>query len=282
MKSAENIEKLIKNLDLDIDINPETDRTILGELSEVHEKSKKMKSALAEPNIRRTIMKNPITKLAAAAVIIIALLIGILLLGNSTTGVAWGEVLEKAEQIPTVIFDMTVEITYSESEKHQFQSEHYVAAHYGTRVNIYHNGELGTIQYKLPHKKVVYVIRPLKKKYKRKDLSDEQVALGHDRDDPRMWLKAISSADYTELGRADINGVIVEGIETEITGEANGVMRLWVDVETNLPVRIEVEELGMESGQMRPHKFVMDNFRWDVELDESVFEPNIPSDYEPM
>jgi len=71
MKSAENIKKLIKNLDLDIDINTKTDRAILGELSEVHEKSKKMKSALAEPNIRRLIMKNPITKLAAVLAVVI-------------------------------------------------------------------------------------------------------------------------------------------------------------------------------------------------------------------
>jgi len=42
MKSAENIEKLIKNLDLDIDINSETERVILGELIEAHEKSIKM------------------------------------------------------------------------------------------------------------------------------------------------------------------------------------------------------------------------------------------------
>jgi len=73
MKSAENIEKLIKNLDLDIDINTKTDRVILGELIEVHEKSKKTQSALAGPNIRRTIMKNPITKLAA----VLAVLIGV-------------------------------------------------------------------------------------------------------------------------------------------------------------------------------------------------------------
>jgi hypothetical protein len=35
----------------------------------------------------------------------------------------------------------------------------------------------------------------------------------------------------------------------------------------------------MEGGQMRPHKFVMENFQWDVGLDESIFEPHIPDDY---
>jgi len=70
MKSAENIEKLIKNLDLDIDTNEKTDQKILKELIEAHEKSKKMKSVSIEPNIRSKIMKSPITKLAAAVIIV--------------------------------------------------------------------------------------------------------------------------------------------------------------------------------------------------------------------
>ena len=75
MKSAENIEKLIKNVDLDIDINTETDRAILGELSEVHEKSKKIKSALVEPKIRRMTMfvRKRTWKVAA----VLAVLIGV-------------------------------------------------------------------------------------------------------------------------------------------------------------------------------------------------------------
>ena len=108
MKSAENIEKLIKNLDWDIDINTETDRAILGELSEVHEKSKKMKSALAEPNIRRQIMKSPITKLAAAAVIIIAVFIGIDQLGTNRSSVVWADVAERFESVP--FFNITAYI----------------------------------------------------------------------------------------------------------------------------------------------------------------------------
>ncbi len=75
MKPAENIEKLIKNLDLDIDTNDKTDKRILNELIEAHEKSKKMKSALVRPNIWRIIMKSPVTKLAAAAVIIVCVVL---------------------------------------------------------------------------------------------------------------------------------------------------------------------------------------------------------------
>ena len=102
MKSAENIEKFIKNMDLDIDINTEKERVILGELFEAHEKSKKMKSALVRPNIRRLIMKNPITKLAAAAVIVIAVFIGIEQFDTNSSSVVWADVAERFESVPFI------------------------------------------------------------------------------------------------------------------------------------------------------------------------------------
>ncbi len=75
MKSAENIENLIKNLDLHIDTNAKTDQRILKELIETHEKSQKMKSASIESNTRRIIMKSPVIKLTAAAVIIVGVVL---------------------------------------------------------------------------------------------------------------------------------------------------------------------------------------------------------------
>ncbi|MFC1795351.1 hypothetical protein ACFL3Q_17415 [Planctomycetota bacterium] len=233
--------------------------------------------------IWRIIMKSKITKLAAAAVIIVAVILGLNITGGpDIASVAWGEVIANVEQIPALTFDMTTEISYPGDKKLSFQSENYVAGDYGTKSSIYMNGEVFVVKYRLPNKNLAYIIRPKDKIYMHIDLSDEQAAKGQDPDDPRTWLKMILSGDYTELGRDNINGAAVEGIECnrpEMTGDENGIMRLWVEVETNLPVRIELEKLGMEAGQMRPHKFVMENFEWDVELDESVLEPNIPNDY---
>jgi len=230
-------------------------------------------------------MKSPITKLAAAAVIIIA---GFLVLhfsgGPDMANVTWAKVLEKTEQIPMVVFDMTVEIAYPEGKKLTLPSKNYVAGDYGTRSDIFVDGKLLALKYRLPNKKVAYQVRPDQKKYWRFDLSDEEASRGRDTDDPRTWLKMILSGDYRETGRTSINGIEVEGIECNnagVTGDENTVMHLWVDVETTLPIRIEVEGEKMEAGEMRPHKFVMENFQWNVELDESIFEPNIPEDYTP-
>ncbi|MHC4087052.1 MAG: LolA-like protein, partial [Planctomycetota bacterium] len=281
MRQAENIEKLIKNTK--IDTNAKVDEVVLDDALKAFDKAKNKKSATYQPNIWRIIMKSPITKLAAAAVIIVAVILGLTITGGpDIASVTWAEVIEKVEQIPALTFDMTVEISYTENNKLSFQSENYVAGDYGTKSSIYMNGELLVLKYRLPRKNLAYEIRPKDKTYMRFELSDRQATKGQEPDDPRTWLKMILSGDYTELGPDNINGVAVEGIECspiEMTGDENGVMRLWVDVETNLPVRIELEKLGMEGGQMRPHKYVMENFEWDVELDESVFEPNIPNDY---
>ena len=281
MRPAENIEKLIK--DINIDTNVKTDNAVLGDVIEAFEKSKGKKTSATEQNIWRIIMKSKITKLAAAAVIIVAVILGLTITdGPKIASVAWAEVIEKVEQIPALTFDMTTEISYPGNKTLSIQSENYVAGDYGTKSSLYMNGEVFVVKYRLPNKNLAYIIRPKDKTYMRIDLSDEQAAKGQDPDDPRTWLKIILSGDYTKLGRDNINGAAVEGIECnrpEMTGDENGIMRLWVGVETNLPVRIEVEKLGMEAGQMRPHKFVMENFQWNVELDESVLEPNIPNDY---
>jgi hypothetical protein len=281
MTTAYDIEKFIKKTGLET--KTEMNEVVRNRIFQAFEKSKQTKSALTEQNIWRIIMKSNITKLAAATVIIVAVVLGLNITGGpDMASVTWAEVIEKVEQISVLTFEMTTEISYPGNKTLSIQSENYVAGDYGTKLNLYMNGELFVVEYRLPNKNLAYTIHPKDKTYMRIDLSDEQAAKGKNPDDPRTWLKMILSGEYTELGRDNINGIDVEGIEcnpVEMTTDENGVMRLWVDVETNLPVRIELEKLGMESGQMRPHKFVMENFQWDVELDESVFEPNIPDDY---
>ena len=223
-------------------------------------------------------MKNQIIKLSAAAVIIIAVLLSVHYSGGSVdiSSVAWGSVIERVEQIPTVIFDMTVEITISEDEKRVLPSKNYVAQGIGTRSDIYLDGKLNIMKFRLPIEKAAYEISLDRKEYHRFEMQDEQAS-----DDPRVWLEMILSGDYIELGRATINGIVVEGISAkrpDMVGE-KGIMRLWVDVQTNLPVQVEVEMIGMAGGQMRQHRYIMDNFQWNAEIDASVFVPEIPEDY---
>jgi hypothetical protein len=57
----------------------------------------------------------------------------------------------------------------------------------------------------------------------------------------------------------------------------NFKVRVWVDIETELPVRFETE---IEYWVGRPSsKVIWDNFKWGVPLAPELFEPNIPADY---
>lgn len=71
MKSADEIKKFFKNAA--IDTNPKMDEAVLNKVLIANEKTTNPKSAAIVPNLRRTIMKNRITKIAAVLAIVIGL-----------------------------------------------------------------------------------------------------------------------------------------------------------------------------------------------------------------
>ena len=85
MKPGNDMEEAIKKK-LNFTASAEMRERIFTDVMNAQEESKKTKSALAAPNIRSIIMKSPITKLAAAAVIVIAMLIGINYFGGTIDG----------------------------------------------------------------------------------------------------------------------------------------------------------------------------------------------------
>src|SRR4030065_2485002 len=97
MKSIEDAKKFFKNAA--IGTNPEMDETVLNKVLIAHEKTANAKSAAIKPNIGRTIMKSPILKLAAAAVIIALVVLGLFEFSGTenTSGVVWAEVARKVE-----------------------------------------------------------------------------------------------------------------------------------------------------------------------------------------
>jgi outer membrane lipoprotein-sorting protein len=216
--------------------------------------------------------------LALAAVVILAVVLGLteFLSPGGKSGVVWAEVLEKTQQISAVVFDMTIEVD-EHGETLVIPSKTYIAADSRWRSDTFRDGKLTEIFYRLPRKNVNYRILVDRKQYWRDDVPYNQAALDREPDDPRTWLKRLLSGDdYTKLGRTTLDGVVVEGVEgRQLESGGETVMRVWVDLRTNLPVRIEMT--GMEGRQMA--KFVMENFEWDAPLDDSLFEPNIPADY---
>jgi len=100
MRPVENIEKLIKNID--IDTNAKIDEEILGEVVEAFEKSKVKKTSSIEQNIWKIIMKSRITKLAAAAVMIAGTIIGLNWFGDGSPAYGITEALKLWKNAETV------------------------------------------------------------------------------------------------------------------------------------------------------------------------------------
>jgi molecular chaperone DnaK (HSP70) len=71
MKSADEIKKFFKSAA--IDTNPKMDEAVLNKVLIANEKTTNPKSAAIVPNLRRTIMKNPITKIAAVLAVVLGL-----------------------------------------------------------------------------------------------------------------------------------------------------------------------------------------------------------------
>jgi hypothetical protein len=104
MKPAENIKKLIQNVS--IKTNPKVNKAVLNSLFDELDKSKKADSAALQPNIWRIIMKSSITKLAVAAVLVIAAVISVTLLNKSVT--------------PAYAFEQTIEVLKNTRTVHMF------------------------------------------------------------------------------------------------------------------------------------------------------------------
>jgi hypothetical protein len=284
MKSIEEIKKYFKNAA--ISTNHKMDENVLNKVLIAHEKTTNTKSAAIEPKIRRTIMKSPITKLAAAAAIIVVVLIGVSQFGGSATSVAWGEVIARLEASRGVILRRTMtsslwpgEVDYrmiyscpTHARKDQYEADRITSSLYSdynarTSVRIEHD----------------------KRRYFRNTMS-EQTAQDHQNEiDPKAWVRKFLSCECRNLGQKTIDGVLCEGLET--TDQAflddsdppveSLMLQLWISVKTGYPVLFECNAVNrpQDGGQI---EVVMDQFQWDVELDPSEFEPKIPPDYELM
>jgi len=234
--------------------------------------------------IGRTIMTSPFAKLAAAAVVVLAGMLGLnILSGPHGGGVAWGAIPDHIKTIDTFMFRLTIGVQgkndASVSDGHTGQFTFYLSEQYGFRMDI--GGDGTTVSwYVPPQSDTITMVAPADKKWSKSPLPPEQRGkMPEQYEDPAEYIQRFLARPSRELGRSVIDGVEVEGIEVtdppiEKGKLANGIGRLWVDVQNQLPVRIEIE--GAADGKIV--RWLME-FKWSEAVPASVFEPNIPNDY---
>ncbi|MFQ5807328.1 MAG: hypothetical protein ACE5I3_12845 [Phycisphaerae bacterium] len=220
--------------------------------------------------------------LAPAACILIA--VAIFLVPDN---VVFAAVLERVRQAKTIVCRVEGNVSSGMfAVAHSGQLS--ISAKHGTRYDMYANGVLITTQY-FPQEGPVISVTPLAKMAMRMELSEDarrDPVAGQ----PDAWIRQLQelTADADRELEADtIDGHEVVGFE--IAGEKLGLAsvspreaveslgRLWVDVETWLPVRYEVRMPGPEVGAQMT--VVYDQFEWNVPLEPELFEPDIPEDY---
>jgi len=292
VKSKHYIENLVRKLDMDID--PRVDERMLDSTLERFKESTQNPPADTRSMNWRLIMKKPLTRLTIAAAVLIALCLGINLF-DSTTNVTWATVLEKVNGFETYVFrTRKVETTGPRPSGFEFVKEggskRYYSETYGSFTENYQeDGELFNRMYTLPQKKeFVAICYPLET-YSRRALTEAQVREFHANPikHPKQIIAKILAADYTELGKDVMEGKSVRGIELrDPTALADGptppvddfAMRLWIDVDTELPVWVEMS--AVPKGSTARHTTIMDQFEWGVLLEPALFEPNIPAGFE--
>jgi hypothetical protein len=255
-------------------------------ISQALEEREQIRQAPTEHNIGRRIMNSKITKLAAAAVIIIAALIGIDQFGGpiGLATVALADVAEKIEQVKNCVFRKTTTVSSEDNGSNAFDSlVYYTEA--GVREDIYDNNKMTKQVYVKFSEGIVVGIDHKLKLFKKVDLTDEDIEKLSPVSPKNIVNLILSKGKYKKLGQKKLDGVLSEGFEIDDKRAmlsmdkeriGNVVTRLWVDVNTNLPDRIEVNCVLINNSKAN---VVMCDPKWDVDLEPDFFEPNIPLDY---
>lgn len=287
MRSQRSIRQLFARSGVTVDPSV-NDRMIADTLKALDQSQRTRQSALREPEKRRIAM-NRRMRIAVAAAILLAVLAGIHFLGGSTdgTGVVWAQVARQMDAIENFTCRMTswqAQAADDTSAREEMTMSFQYSNQHGYKMEQYVGGQCVMIEYFLRQTSEGVRIWPQTKTYIRMPLTDEELALGPAQQmDPRDWVRRFTEADFTSLGSRMIDGVEVEGVQTNALGVIRSasspcqdyVARLWVNVQTQLPVSIEEEYTidGVRTG------FGANQFQWNPGLTATDFTPDIPSDY---
>jgi outer membrane lipoprotein-sorting protein len=280
-----------ENLTADEQLSNSAKEAILAAAQDVQETGPR--PTVKMQDVWRVIMERKIIRLAAAAVIIVAVLAGLPFFSGDGSGVALADVLERIEQAQAFIYKMKMTMTGvmlagMPAGKKEMESTVTVSNEYGMKMEMTvadaDSGQKQMTQqmYILPDKKAAIMVMPEQKKFTRMEFDDDLLArMKKQNNDPREMIKQIMRCEYIELGRSVIEGIRVEGFKTTDPAFAGGAVEnvkvsLWVDVESWLPVRAEMDFKMTE--QMQMHGVIYD-YRWDIPVDAGEFEPVLPEDF---
>jgi hypothetical protein len=231
--------------------------------------------------LRRRIMNMIMTRYGAAAAVLLAVVAGFGLLNQwNDTGLAWADVLKQVTAARSVTYKaVTGEGGRSAEIRIRTAADH-------TAVYDIHTGEKLFMRiFYDPDEQAMITLMPGTKQYVRKELTREEYLEQRKSENPSYLLERLLSFEHTDLGTREIDGVTAVGIESDDPRLSAGLMvpfsmRLWVDVQTEWPVRIEIFRENAD-GSEEPLS-TLTEFQWDSDLDPVDFTLEVPADYMPQ
>ncbi|MCP4609893.1 MAG: hypothetical protein GY845_14390 [Planctomycetes bacterium] len=263
MRPADMTRQFIKNAS--IKSNPEVNEAVLKELLNELDQSKSMPCAAREPNIWRTIMRSPITKIATAAVILVSVVAGIYFLGVPTESVAWADVVRPIMTARTVVFNVegenvpTTKVMNMGTQR--FRGEVLSSDGKTVQVIVIADYDTSRMLQLIPSTKTAVFIDM-------KDIPEEPENVLEELRNMVTEIQNDPDISVESLGEKDIDGRMAQGFRA--TGP-DGEWTIWADLQTALPIRMEQKWRQME--------FVCTDFQFDIELEESLFSMEIPEGY---
>ena len=255
MRPSDNIEKLFTQTN--IETNADVDKVVLDDAINAMSNSKQKNPAGNKPDVWRITMNNKMTKLATAAAIIIAVLIGINHFGGSIdmSSTAFAEVVQQIRNARTVTFTTEVQMRQDVMRVQNSYKEPGLK-----RVEM--PGNIVSISDQTQRK--VIAIHHSERQYIEKNLESEKPGFFE-------YLKTLPEHATEVLKNKEIDGRIVQGFCVVKEG-IDAIF--WIDIETNDLVRLEGTFPNAPNVQI-----VGTNFKFDVELDDELFSLTPPGGY---
>jgi Putative zinc-finger len=210
--------------------------------------------------LRRTIMKSPITRIAAAAAVIIVAALGVHYI--MAPSVTWARVIEPILNAKTVVFDLIIGREDAGMVSHEIVLGSRIRRTMSNMPNL-------TMIIDLDKAKLLALDTEAKTAFYADIKGDLEERTRSYIKFVRQIIRQLQDGQVEQLGEQVIDGQKAVGFKGRGQNEE---VTIWADAQTALPIRIEAQ-IGQKLS------FIMKNFEFDVPLGESLVSMNVPDGY---
>jgi hypothetical protein len=277
IKSCEDCRRYRETLRLDDERLDALAASISGLASRIEDGVMKAPVSRVNPvgNLSPRWISRPVTRVAAAVVVIFGIaLVSHFVDRNSSSDVIWANVFRQVEQSTGFTARGTLELNGNSFEIILYESDEF-----GQKHEIYQYGNLVSRTF-------LDFARGTDISIQYDDSTYSQFSGPSEARDESIFdvVAGLKESNHTSLGIAEIEGITTSGIEVADTVLFNGIRtiqitRVYVDIETQWPVRIELDtDLGVSGLRT---VLILENFVWHNPFERSDFEPVIPDGFRP-